>query len=459
MAVAPPLTDSMQGAKVTVLGAGLSGLAAARLLLLAGATVTIADDYKSAHDIGADLGTDGVTIRSGDLDDGLPAADLLVLSPGIADSHPVVRECLATGAEVISELALASRYTAAPILAVTGSNGKSTTATMLHQMLAGGGFRSFLGGNIGAPFSATVLEERRLQPARPVHVLEVSSFQAEHLGSLEAQVVLFLNLSPDHLDRYPDMETYGRAKLRLADHVAERGWIVYNRQDSYFSSRLEEHAQAVPFGPEPAAGSRFAVRKGAIVAGRKRLLPLAELALPGPHNVSNFLAAATAASLMEIKTPAISQVLKSFAGLPHRLELLGTLNTVPYYNDSKATNIASAKVALESFDGPVILILGGSDKGADYSELLPAMTGKVRQVVTYGEVGLRMAELFQGVIPLHFEQLFEAAVNRARDAAKAGDTVLLSPACASYDQFAGFEQRGAAFRQIVEAYQRQVNHA
>ena len=455
---AAAIDNSMQGQAAIVLGAGISGLAAARLLYRAGAKVTLADDYKSAYEIAAALDIDAVETvgKGGDVS---ATADVLILSPGISADHPLVRQFLQEGTPILSEIALAASFTEAPILAVTGSNGKSTVATLLNRMMAAGGYRSFLGGNIGVPFSDTLLEERTIDPAKPVHVVEVSSFQAEHLGDFSPTAAIFLNLSPDHLNRYADMQAYGAAKLHLQDNLMEGGWIIYNREDEFFRTAFEDHPRAVPFGLDPGKRGRLAVRKGHVVMGRKKLAPLEELSLPGPHNLSNMLAAATAATLMGVDHGSITQVMRTFQGLAHRLELLATINGINYYNDSKATNIASTRVALASFTGNIVLILGGSSKGGDFGELRDALVEKVRYLVTYGEVGLTVAGQFQGLVPLHYEPQFQAAVNKACDVGRPGDIVLLSPACASYDQFDDFAQRGDAFRMIVSAIEHEQTHA
>ena len=420
--------------------------------------MTLADDFKSAYEIAAALDIDAVETvgKGGDVS---ATADVLILSPGISADHPLVRQFLQEGTPILSEIALAASFTEAPILAVTGSNGKSTVATLLNRMMAAGGYRSFLGGNIGIPFSDTLLEERAIDPAKPVHVVEVSSFQAEHLGDFSPTAAIFLNLSPDHLNRYADMQAYGAAKLHLQDNLAEGGWIIYNHEDEFFRTAFEDHPRAVPFGLDPGKRGRLAVRKGHVVMGRKKLAPLEELSLPGPHNLSNMLAAATAATLMGVDHGSITQVMRTFQGLAHRLELLATLNGIHYYNDSKATNIASTRVALASFTGNIVLILGGSSKGSDFSELRDALVEKVRYLVTYGEVGLTLADQFQGLVPLHYEPQFQAAVNKACDVSSPGDIVLLSPACASYDQFDDFAQRGDAFRMLVSAIEHEQTHA
>lgn len=452
--------QDLVGEDVLVLGAGRSGLAVCRLLHAVGTSVILVDDRKTREEMTLALDNlDIAIVTEGYVPDELNA-QVLVLSPGIPDTHPLVTSFLARGLPVLSEVEMAGRFTSAPVIAVTGSNGKSTVTTMIHQMMAAGGFHSFLGGNIGVPFADNVLEERDLKPVSPVQVVEVSSFQAEHLDRFKPTAAVFLNLSPDHLDRYSSMESYGWAKLKLVRNMDETGWIVYNRDDSFFRAAFEGRERAIPFAPAPAEGALFACENDWVVHRGERLIPLSELILPGAHNVMNFLAAATAARLMGVEASAAALVMRRFEGLPHRLELVTEINGVRYYNDSKATNVASTRAALASFEGNVILILGGSDKGAaDYPELTDLLRSRVKQLLTYGQAGLRLTKIFQGLVPIHFEREFAAAVGQVRQVSEPGDVVLLAPACASFDQFASFEERGDTFRRIVHAYQQETVHA
>ncbi len=458
--IIPITAPDLSGQEILVLGAGRSGLAVCRLLHAVGISITLIDDRKTREEIARDLNIPDIAILTKDYVSDKLKAQILVLSPGIPDNHPLVVSCLEQGLPILSEVEVAGRFTSAPVIAVTGSNGKSTVTTMIHQMMAAGGFRSFLGGNIGVPFADNVLEERNLRPVSPVQVVEVSSFQAEHLDHFKPNVAVFLNLSPDHLDRYSGMEAYGQAKLELVKNADEAGWIVYNRDDSFFRSAFEGQENTVPFAAEPVEGALFACENDWILCQGERLLPLSELTLPGSHNVMNFLAAASVVHLMDVPASAIALVMRRFEGLPHRLELIAEINGVRYYNDSKATNVASTRAALASFDGSIILILGGSDKGAtDYLELADLISGRVKQLVIYGQVGLRLMDIFQGLVPVHLEREFAAAVEHAHQAGEPGDVVLLAPACASFDQFASFEVRGDTFRRLVLAYQREAVHA
>ncbi|UCH63740.1 MAG: UDP-N-acetylmuramoyl-L-alanine--D-glutamate ligase [Fidelibacterota bacterium] len=452
--------NDLSGKEVLVLGAARSGLAVCRLLHATGTRVTVVDDSKTREEITRTLDIPDIAIiTEGYAPDKLKAA-VLVLSPGVPDTHPLATSFLERGLPVLSEVDVAGRFTSAPVIAVTGSNGKSTVTTMIHQMMAAGGFRSFLGGNIGVPFADNVLEESKLKPVTPVQVVEVSSFQAEHLECFKPDVAVFLNLSPDHLDRYPGMEAYGQAKLKLVKNMDETGWIVYNRDDSFFHTAFTGQENTVPFAFEPAEESLFTCESGWILHQGERLLPLNQLPMPGSHNVMNLLASASVAHLMDVSESAITLVMRRFKGLPHRLELIAEIDGVNYYNDSKATNVASTRAALASFDSSIILILGGSEKEAtDYPELTNLISNKVKRLVTYGQAGLRLMGIFQGLVPVHFEREFAAAVEDAHRAGEPGDVVLLAPACASFDQFTNFEERGDTFRRLVLAYQRETVHA
>ena len=446
-------TNEFSGKKVVVLGAARSGLAACRLLYDLGAEVILIDDFKSKEDIVSDLNIPQIQILEAGYDPQEIDTNALILSPGIPDSHPLISDLINRNVPVYSEVELASRFSKAPIIAVTGSNGKSTVTSMIHEMMLNGSFNSYLGGNIGIPFAANVLEERNLNPAFPVQVVEVSSFQAEHLDLFQPQIAVFLNLSPDHLDRYPNLESYGKAKLQIVKNISAHEWIVYNLDDPFFSSKFRGETRAIPFAHQPDNKAIFMKKNEWITYQDRRLIQIGDLSLPGPHNIMNFLAAATAASLMGVDASIVAHVMREFRGLPHRLELVGEFGKARYFNDSKATNVAATKVALESFSDSIILILGGSDKGAaDYHELEHLIRKKVKQIVAYGQAGKRLSEIFQGQVPIIYIREFDAAVEHAHKICGAGDIVLLAPACASFDQFTSYEERGNRFRHLVQSF-------
>ncbi|MFC1535531.1 UDP-N-acetylmuramoyl-L-alanine--D-glutamate ligase [Candidatus Neomarinimicrobiota bacterium] len=445
--------DDFSDKKVVVLGAARSGLAACRLLYDLGADVTLIDDFKSKKTIALDLNIPQIKVKEAGYNPQTLDPDLLIPSPGIPDSHPLISALIERGVPVYSEVELASRFTQAPIIAVTGSNGKSTVTSMIHEMMLAGGFNSFLGGNIGVPFTANVSEERNLNPDSPVQVVEVSSFQAEHLDRFRPDIAVFLNLSPDHMDRYPNLESYGKAKLQIVRNIATSGWIVYHLDDPFYRSEFESRECAIPFADHPVDKALFLKENEWIICKNQRLIQVGELSLPGPHNIMNFIAAATAANLVGVDVSVITQVMREFKGLPHRLELVGETGKVRYYNDSKATNVAAAKAALESFKDSIILILGGSDKGAtDYPELDHLIQERVKQIIAYGQAGIRLSKMYQGLVPILYEREFGPAVEVAHQISEAGDIVLLAPACASFDQFNNYEERGESFRRLVQSF-------
>jgi UDP-N-acetylmuramoylalanine--D-glutamate ligase len=446
------VAENLINKKVVVLGAARSGLAACRLAHELGAEVTIIDDFKSELEISRELNLPQIKIKQTDYDPHTLETELLIPSPGIPASHPLISLLLKRGIPVLSEVEVASRFTEAPIIAVTGSNGKSTVTSMLHDMLHEAGFHSFLGGNIGISFAANVLEEKLLKPTAPIQVVEISSFQAEYLDQFRPAVAVFLNLAPDHMDRYPNLAAYGQAKVQMARNITNDGWIIYNLDDPFFRSEFEDREGAIPFADHLAEKALFQRTDNWILHQNQQLIEIGDLSLPGPHNVLNFLAAATAAKVMGVELSVISKVMREFKGLPHRLELVAEVGKVRYYNDSKATNVAATKVALASFSGNIILIMGGSDKGVtDYSELVNLIRERVKLLITYGEAGNRLSQLFKGLVPLHYERVFDSAVNFSRQNSRAGDIVLLAPACASFDQFSNFEERGESFRRIIQS--------
>ncbi len=442
-----------------VLGAGQSGLAATRLLTYAGARVTLVEEHKDIVELAAQFSEESIQVTADSAEAATTAVDCLVISPGIADSHVVAVGQMKRQTPVISEVELASRFTNSPVIAITGSNGKSTVSAMLHHICREGGYVSYLGGNFGTPFSANVLLESIHQHKRTVHVVEISSYQAEHLVYFEPSTTVFLNLSPDHLDRYQSLDDYGQAKLNLLKNVAPTAPVIYNSSDEFFTRHLADRPGSIPFSINQAADTPYHSDGKSILHGGRLLIGPDELPLPGVHNLANSLAAAVVASAMGIDEATIQLGLRTFMGLPHRLEQIGVVDGVPYYNDSKATNVASTKVALESFDQPIVLILGGSDKGAtDYADLLPLVEERVKAIITYGAIGSRLAMLFSNTVTTQHTDDFSAAVDLARATAQSGDLVLLSPACASFDQFINFEARGEKFRELVTNYQAEVEH-
>jgi UDP-N-acetylmuramoylalanine--D-glutamate ligase len=377
----------------------------------------------------------------------LGGRDLLVVSPGVPIEHPLVTQAVQAGIEVVGELELASWCTRAPLIAVTGTNGKSTAVTLLGGLLQVAGRRAPVAGNVGRPLADAVDE------AGPgdLLVVEVSSFQLETARSFHPQVGVLLNLAPDHLDRHRTLQTYRELKLRL------------------FAQQGPEDDAVVPadWGEVPGSGRRLAfaresgaVERGATVvngwivrrteAGEERILPAAELGLPGPHNLENALAAVAALLRYDIPAPVLAAGLERIRGLPHRLETVVVRGGVSFINDSKATNVHALESALRTFHRGVHLIAGGRDKGGDFGSVAELLPGRVVRVYRIGEARERLRDAWPAVEGEDFPSL-EAAVAAAAHAARPGETVLLAPGCASFDMFRDFEDRGDVFRRAVKA--------
>ena len=448
----------LKGKTVAVIGAGKSGAAAARLLIKKEANALLSDQNESpllTKDL-SELERLGVAMEFGGHSEKIFEADMMVVSPGVPQDADAIRCASEKEIPVVSEVELASWFTDLPIVAVTGSNGKTTTTTMLAEMCTKGKFNPFLAGNIGIPFSETVTSTLETRPEKGIHILEISSFQMEHIRHFHPKVAVLLNLTADHLDRYPTVDDYAAAKMRIMENMTADDTVIFNSDDSQLSAMIHTTAQLIPFSLAGHSDSLFSVNETKIYDGADEILIYKkDVSLPGVHNLTNFLAAATACRLLGVTVEAIGKVMQTFSGVPHRLEYILTLDGVDYYNDSKATNIDSVKVALDSFPGPVILIMGGRDKGANFRELHPYLAGKVKRIIVLGEAADRIQESLSPIPPSTRAHSLDSAVSLAHDYSQSGDTVLLAPGCASFDMFTNFEERGDTFKQAVNALESQ----
>lgn len=429
---APNLT----GRRVAVVGAGKSGLAATGLLRAQGALVELFDQ-KPARALAAT--PEGVATHFGVTGFVLDGFALAVISPGVPWAHPDLAQARARRLPMVSEVELASWFLNAPIVAVTGTNGKSTTTALLGAMLSAAGRRPFVGGNLGTPLSFAVGGDHA------VLAVELSSFQLEGVERFHATAAAVLNVTPDHLDRYPSMASYAAAKARIFERQGGADVAVLNRDDPWFQKLSEAvSGQLRSFGRY---GDAQPVEAGFTLDGT--VYRVANRALRGDHNLENAMAAALLARALEVSTAAIQQGLEVFPGLPHRLELVRERWGTEWINDSKATNVDSTAVALRAIGGPLIWIAGGRGKGAPYAPLRPLLGTRLKHSLLIGEEAGRLA----AELPDRAERVvtLEAAVARAASLAQPGDCVLLSPACASYDQFESYEERGRLFRSLVEA--------
>jgi UDP-N-acetylmuramoylalanine--D-glutamate ligase len=445
----------LKNKRVLVVGLGKSGLSAAMFLRARGARVTVSDARSAvalAKEIPALLEA-GIMVESGG--HGLLTfrrQDLIVVSPGVPMDTPEVKQVVAFGLPVVGELELASRYLQGRIVAITGSNGKTTTTTLVGKIFADAGLPTLVGGNIGLPVIDLVAKSK----PETVSVLEVSSFQLETVEEFHPWIAVVLNITPDHLDRHGNFETYAAAKARITERQVAEDFLVLNAEDKAAQMvALKTKAQIFWFS------GRRPIKQGAFVHGESILfipregakaepvMPVSDIHLKGSHNVENVLAAVCAARLAKIPAESIRASVAGFAAVEHRLELVKVVNGVEFYNDSKATNVDAAMKAVASFAGRIHLILGGKDKDSDYSLMSGILKERVKIVYTIGSAAEKIERELQGVVKIVSAETLQAAVAKAAKAATIGDVVLLSPACSSFDQFENYEQRGRVFRQLV----------
>ncbi len=442
---------NLGGKTVLIIGLGRTGASVARCVLAHNGHVRVADSQAEA--VAAAHAQFELEICSDDnIDTLLRGVHLVVPSPGVPAHHPLLREAVRRRVAVQSEIELAYRLLTCPLVAVTGTNGKSTTTALLGEMIQRSGQETFIGGNLGTPLIDAV------GTSATVAVAEISSFQLEWVEQFRPQIGVFLNLSEDHLDRHGSLEDYGRTKRRLFTQQGWSDWVVMNRDDTSVQAACHGlPGRRFSFGWTPLAGDS---REGAWVeaetlvlrhAGRERHYAIQDIRLRGRHNIANVMAAVSAATLWGVPPTVIQTVCASFTGLPHRLELVAEKSGVAYINDSKGTNIDAVVQSLNSFSAPVILLAGGVEKGGDYRPLREAVQTRVKKLVLFGQAQRSLyAALGQDTEILLVDALDEA-VQAAHRGARAGDIVLLSPACASFDQFRNYAHRGEAFRSYVEA--------
>lgn len=452
--------SEMKNRSISVIGLGRSGIAVARLAYYLGSIVFISDNSSSKSVIENlnSLKSIGIQGEIGGYSDKVFNTDLMVISPGVAADSPIIIEALKHGIKVIGEIEFASLFTDSPIIGVTGSNGKSTTVHALAEMCQSDKVKGVLAGNVGFPFSGKVLEELQ-NPARPeesgdpkiVYILEISSFQMEFIEHFHPFISIFLNISPDHLDRHKTFENYLLAKLRLAENQTEQDYIIYNADDRILVEVFKKYIlKKITFSPNNSTNNIYSVKKSSIINKEyAKLTKLENIGLPGQHNLYNLLAAGSGAHCLGISDSKIADVMNTFKGIPHRLESIAIINGIEYINDSKATNIDAVKVAIESYEKPIILILGGLAKSNDFAELMK-FKNKIKYIIAYGDArGTIQNELSTTFIMSEIE-LLQDAVKLSFEKANVGEVVLLSPGCASFDQFKNFEDRGIKFTQWVK---------
>jgi UDP-N-acetylmuramoylalanine--D-glutamate ligase len=445
------IPDAWRGGEVAVVGLGRSGVAAGKWLAAHGVSVYASDvaEGEAVLQGARQLADLGAAVETGRHDlERIRAARAVVVSPGVPPDAPPLAAARDAGVEVIAELDLAVRQLGASRLAVvTGTNGKTTTTALLAHLLGAAGFRAEAAGNIGRP-----LTELATDDALPDWIaVEVSSFQLHDAPHLVPAIGVLTNLAPDHLDRYPDVEAYYADKrLLFRNATADSVWVLNADDRAVLDLARGAAGEQRHWSLEQRRDAWFDRAAGQLMLDDEPLLARAELGLLGDHNVANALAAALAAASAGVATTDIARGLATFLPQPHRLEPVATVRDVEWINDSKATNVSAAGVALRAMTGPYVVIMGGRHKGEPYAALAP-LPGVCRAIVAYGEAADSIAADLARAAPLERVARFDDAVARAAQLAQAGDVVLLSPACSSFDQFANFEQRGLHFRKLVEA--------
>jgi UDP-N-acetylmuramoylalanine--D-glutamate ligase len=446
----------LKNKRVLVVGLGKSGKSAALFLRALGAQVTVSDSRSAealAGEIPALLDA-GVMVETGG--HGLLTfrrQDLIVVSPGVPFDTPELKQVRAFGLPIIGELELASRFLQGQIVAITGSNGKTTTTSLLGKIFADARVSTLVGGNIGTP----VIDLIAQSTPQTTSVLEVSSFQLETVVEFRPHIAVVLNITQDHLDRHGTFENYAAMKARITAQQTAEDFFVLNAEDKP-TQMLAAQTKAQVFW----FSGRRPIKQGAFVHGEsiiflpregakpEPVMPLAEIPLKGAHNVENVLAAVCAARLGGVSAESIRASVAGFKAVEHRLEFVATVRGVAFYNDSKATNVDATKKALEAFPGGVHLILGGKDKNSDYTELADLLRARVKTVYTIGSAAEKIERHLAGVVKIVSAGTLDAAVRQAAQSAVPGDVVLLAPACSSFDQFTSYEHRGRVFKELVK---------
>lgn len=445
----------VNGKRVLVVGLGKSGVASALFLKARGARVTVSDSKSEAelHEHIPVLLDNGIAVETGGHGERtFGQQDLIVISPGVPVNAPALDPARKLSIPIIGEVELAARFLQGKLIAITGSNGKTTTTALAGDVVAGGGAKTLVGGNIGTPAISLVPESSD----QTWTVLEISSFQLETIQTFHPHIAVVLNVTPDHLDRHGTFEVYWQAKRRIFDNQTEDDFAVLNMDDleaAKMGQGLKSKLRY--FSRKSEVDSGAFVRDGRIfyrdTQGDREIMPLTDMQLKGAHNVENVLAAVAIGMIAGVAPEKIREAVKNFKAVEHRLEYVATINGVEFYNDSKATNVDATIKALESFPKNIHIILGGKDKGSDYTVLTPILQTRVKRVYTIGAAAEKIESHIRGAAQITQAGTIEVAVRKAMDAASEGDVVLLAPACASFDQFTSYEHRGRVFKELVHA--------
>lgn len=440
--------------RLVILGGGESGVGTAILGKQKGWEVFLSDKGSLKPHYRETLNKEGIQWEEGThTEEKILSADVIMKSPGIPDKAPIIKKAHEKGIAVISEIEFASQYTDSLIVGITGSNGKTTTTLLTYHIFKEAGLQVGLGGNIGYSFAELVATENP-----PYYVLEISSFQLDGIEHFAPHIAVLLNITPDHLDRYDyKFENYINSKFRIAMNQTENDYLIYDTDDEVITQWLSTHtikSKLIPFSIEKELPQGAFLKDNKIyimLENQTTEIDVEEISLRGKHNIKNTMAASVAARLVNIRNNSLRESLKGFKGAPHRLEEVKVVDGVTYVNDSKATNVNSVFYALDTIKTPIVWIVGGQDKGNDYNSLLPYVHEKVRAIVCLGVDNSPIIQSFYNTIDTLVEtRSMDEAVKLAQSFAQEGDTVLLSPACASFDLFKNYEERGDLFKAAVQ---------
>ena len=446
--------SQLRNKRISVIGAARSGIAVAKLLQSQGSLVFVSDKtgpekLKTEAQLLREL---GIEYELGGHSDRVYDCSLIVISPGVPSNAPVVLEARTRGINVVSEVEVASWFCRSPIIAITGSNGKTTTTTLIGRILGDAKKKHAVAGNIGTAFSSIVLE---LAPT-DLAVLEISSFQLDHCETFRPRISAIMNITQNHMDRYDhSMEKYAGSKARIFMNQKDNDVLLYDTDDEQ-TVKIVQNApcKRIPFSILQRLTEGAFVENGTLVTAlggkRTEVIKVEDISIKGPHNLYDAMAASLVGQLTGIGTASIRATLKNFKGVEHRQEFVREVKGVRYYNDSKATSVEAVRYALQAYDQPIVLMLGGRDKGNDYSQILDLVQKHVRAIVAMGESAENVEKAFAGTKPVRRANSIDEAVQTAQSLAQRGDVVLLSPACASFDWFENYEQRGRVFKELVK---------
>lgn len=444
--------------RISVVGAARSGIAAARLLKRKGYDVFLSDgsDENKIDPVYIDeIRASGIDFELGKHSERVYDTDLVVVSPGVPQNSAVVQTALGKGIELVSEIELASWFCKGKVIAITGTNGKTTTTTLIGEIFKDAGYKTLVCGNIGTAFSDVVDEADE----GSIVVLETSSFQLDNIKYFKPFIAIFLNVTPDHLDRYDSFEKYIESKMKITENQNASDYFVFNFDDELVRNSVKDkvNAQKSAFSLSKAVKNNY--ESGAYLdhhdliyyyyMGEENIIDTQKLIIKGRHNIYNAMASVISAKIFGIERDCIRKSLENFKGVEHRLEFVRDINYIKFYNDSKATNVNSVWYALKGFTEPIVLLLGGKDKGNDYSQIENEIREHVKHIVAFGDSKMKVFNYFENIVPVTVSENFEDAIYKAAGNAAKNDVVLLSPACASFDMFDNYEHRGREFKRIV----------